>query len=113
MLGFQHYGRYVDDFYLVDNSLQNLDEAVQLIVDFLSMRLHLSLNQQKTKVYTSTSGIPFLGGVICPNGRFIRSRTNRHLEWKLNDAICMERDLYVRHAVQNAHDGYMKHFSGR
>lgn len=59
-LGFRHYGRYVDDFYLVDDSKERLEGAVPLIEDFLTMNLHLSLNQQKTRVYPSASGVPFL-----------------------------------------------------
>ncbi len=44
--------------------------AVPLIEDFLMMNLHLSLNQRKTRVYPSDSGVPFLGAVVCPNGRW-------------------------------------------
>ena len=46
-LGFRHYGRYVDDFYLVDDSKERLEGAVPLIDDFLRTHLNLSLNARE------------------------------------------------------------------
>ena len=109
-LGFRHYGRYVDDFYLVDDSKERLEGAVPLIDDFLRTHLRLSLNASKTRIIPSLCGVPFLGAVACPNGRFLRSRTRRHLDRRWTEALCTESDPYVLLSVRNAREGFLKHF---
>ena len=111
-LGFHHYGRYVDDFYLVDDSRERLEGAVVLIEDFLKTHLHLSLNAHKTQIIPSNCGVPFLGAMVCPNGRFLRSRTRRHLDRHWTEVLCTEPNPYVLQSVRDAHDGFLKHFSG-
>ncbi|MCQ2182376.1 MAG: reverse transcriptase/maturase family protein [Bacteroidales bacterium] len=111
-LGFRHYGRYVDDFYLVDNSRERLEGAVPLIEDFLRTHLHLSLNARKTRIISCSCGVPFLGAVVCPNGRFLRSRTHRHLDRRWTETLRTESDPYVLLSVRNAREGFLKHFDG-
>ena len=111
-LGFRHYGRYVDDFYLVDEAKERLEGAIPLIEDFLKTRLHLSVNPRKTQIISCRCGVPFLGAVVCPNGRFLRSRTRRHLDHRWMEALCTESDPYVLQAIRNARTGFLKHFSG-
>ena len=111
-LGFRHYGRYVDDFYLVDDSRKRLEGAVVLIEDFLMTHLHLSVNAHKTQIISCDCGVPFLGAIVCPNGRFLRSRTRRHLDRHWTEVLCTEPNPYVLQSVRDAHDGFLKHFSG-
>ena len=112
-LGFRHYGRYVDDFYLVDDSMERLERAVPLIEDFLRTHLHLSLNASKTRIISCSCGVPFLGAVVCPNGRFLRSRTRRHLDRRWTETLRTESDPYVLLSVRNSREGFLKHFDGK
>ena len=43
-LKFKHYGRYIDDFYIIDNSKDRLLEAIPMINQFLNTKLKLSLH---------------------------------------------------------------------
>lgn len=78
-LGYQHYGRYVDDFYLVvtGDELVQAKRDIKAIDDFLAT-LGMSLNIKKTKVYPAGQGVPFLGavcrdGVIMPDKRIVQN----------------------------------------
>ena len=110
-LGFRHYGRYVDDFFIVDSSRDRLLDALPEISDFLTSTLHLRLNDNKTRLLPVSGGVPFLGAVVAPNGRFLRSRTLRHMDRRCLEAICCEKDPYALKAVLNARDGFLSHFS--
>lgn len=79
-LGYKHYGRYVDDFFiLVPISQKNqLLRDVEVIRKFLRTELELTLHPHKVYQQTADKGIPFIGTVIYPH--FIvparRSRKN-------------------------------------
>ena len=66
-LGYKHYGRYVDDFYIVVTKEQ-LPQAlndISAIRSFLQ-REGLALHPKKTKVQKIQHGVAFLGAVIYP-----------------------------------------------
>lgn len=65
-LGFKHYGRYVDDFYIIDCSKEKLLKAIPTINDFLCKRLHLSLHPRKIYLQEAKRGVRFLGSYITP-----------------------------------------------
>lgn len=111
-LGFRHYGRYVDDFFLVDSSRERLEDAVALIADFLATRLHLTVNPRKTQIISCNCGVPFLGAIVCPNGRFLRSSTRRHLDRRWTEVICSEPNPYVLQSVRNSRESFLMHFNG-
>lgn len=64
-LGYKHYGRYVDDFYIVvtEEELPQLMRDVQAIEVFLR-GLKLTLHPYKRLLTTSDRGVPFLGAVV-------------------------------------------------
>ena len=64
-LGYKHYGRYVDDFYLVvtKEQLPQAKRDIKAIAAFLES-IGLSLNEKKTQVIRSYYGVPFLGMVV-------------------------------------------------
>ncbi|MCQ2116518.1 MAG: hypothetical protein MJY76_00005 [Bacteroidales bacterium] len=109
-LGFHHYGRYVDDFYLVDISSERLEAAVPLIGDFLTGQLHLKLNYRKVKMFPVESGVPFLGAQVCPNGRFLSRRNLKRMKNKSLESLCRERNPYALRATMNSYSGYLGHF---
>jgi RNA-directed DNA polymerase len=71
----RHYGRYVDDFYLLDADPQRLVRAHADIAAFLPARLHCHLNPRKTVLQPLDRGIDFVGHVIKPWRRTTRPRT--------------------------------------
>lgn len=64
-LGYSHYGRYVDDFYIVvtPEQLPAAKRDIEVIGKYLN-GLGLSLNRKKTKIYSAWQGVPFLGMVV-------------------------------------------------
>ena len=78
-LGYKHYGRYVDDFYLVVTSseLAQAKRDIRVIDNFLH-GLGLWLNKKKTRVIPFWQGVPFLGmvnkgGIIMPDKRIVKN----------------------------------------
>jgi len=71
----RHYIRYVDDFVLLHESPQWLNEALAAIAEFLPARLGARLNPKKTILQPVSRGIDFVGQVIRPWVRHTRKRT--------------------------------------
>ncbi len=76
-IGARHYIRYVDDFVLLHESSQWLNDAKSQIEAFLQDRLAARLNPKKTVFQPVDRGIDFVGQVIKPWRREIRRRTYR------------------------------------
>ncbi|KAF7597682.1 MAG: hypothetical protein CGU28_17155 [Candidatus Dactylopiibacterium carminicum] len=71
----RHYIRYVDDFVLLHESPQWLNDAKNEIESFLSDRLGARLNPKKTILQPVARGIDFVGQVIKPWHRTLRRKT--------------------------------------
>ena len=110
-LGFRHYGRYVDDFFIIDDSRQRLVDAVPLVAEFLHRRLHLNLNYRKVKIIPVECGVPFLGAVVSPDGRHLSRRSIRRIERRRMDSLCCERNPFALQAIMNSYSGYLGHFN--
>ncbi len=70
-LGYKHYGRYVDDFYIVvpmERKAQLLRD-IDIIKHYLSDELDLTLHPHKQRKQPVDKGVPFIGAVVYP--RFI------------------------------------------
>lgn len=74
-LGYKHYGRYIDDFYIVVPAEQRhqLIRDVAVIEKFLKYELKLTLHPKKRSFQYADQGVPFIGAVVYP-GRIIPSR---------------------------------------
>ena len=94
-LGARHYVRYVDDFILLHESPQWLNEAKARIEAFLPARLHVQLNPAKTILQPVDRGIDFVGQVIKPWYRRTRRRT-------VNEAIRRARTIAAEDLFQTA-----------
>lgn len=77
-LGICHYGRYMDDFYLIHPSKTYLQFCLHAIQDFVQS-LGLSLNK-KTQLIPFKNGIRFCGfhTYVTQNGKLIRKLTNEN-----------------------------------
>ncbi len=74
----RRYVRYVDDFILLDESAQALNQALASIERFLPERLHARLNPRKTVLQPVARGIDFVGHVIAPWSHTTRRKTVRN-----------------------------------
>ena len=71
----RHYGRYVDDFYVVSTDRSWLGSIQQPLRDFLNERLGLDVNLGKTRVVNVCQGVEFLGAFLKPRRRYVSSAT--------------------------------------
>jgi len=74
-LRIRHYGRYVDDFYLLHEDPAHLNACRVGLEAWLPARLHLHLNPRKTVLQPVDRGIDFVGQVVRPWHRATRPRT--------------------------------------
>lgn len=92
-LGFKHYGRYVDDFYIVDSNKETLTQTTILIEKYLKEELLLTLHPNKSYLQHINKGVAFLGAVVYP----YRIHPGKRL--KTNMKIALE-DLECSHATE-------------
>lgn len=82
-LGCRHYGRYVDDAYIVANSRSELKALLPPIVEFLRRELGLELNERKTHIVDAYHGVEFLGAYILPFRTYISNSSLTRMKRKL------------------------------
>ncbi len=118
-LGIRYYGRYVDDFVLIDRDKRVLTEARRKISEFLRQELHLTLHPRKTYLQHYTKGVRFVGAVIKPNRIYIGRRTKNNLYQKIYQQLPkMARSVRstlenLEHfaAGVNSYLGFMRHYN--
>ncbi len=109
-LGYKHYGRYVDDFYIVikKEQLPQLKRDMELVRTFL-VRIGLKMNEKKYHVRDFKKGVPFLGVVVYPNhivpGKRILS--NFYIATQRFTAGFLTEDSIISYM------GYMKNIRGK
>ena len=121
-LSFRHYGRYVDDFWLVDTSKERLRSAIEPIRIFLR-EMGMTLHPKKIRLYPCEERVSFLGAVCAPYYRHASKRTTQKfhdklLTWEkgienlssITDKRERERWLADCRACVNSYLGYLGHF---
>ncbi|OPZ97480.1 MAG: Reverse transcriptase (RNA-dependent DNA polymerase) [Bacteroidetes bacterium ADurb.Bin416] len=117
-LGVKHYGRYVDDFFLVHPDKWFLLNAEEQIRAFLRDRLDLTLHPKKVYLQETTKGVAYLGAVVKPYRRYMIEKTLRRILQSLRDLNALagrNRPLstYKQQRLQagvNSYIGFLKHF---
>ncbi|MBI4092072.1 MAG: group II intron reverse transcriptase domain-containing protein [Candidatus Levybacteria bacterium] len=79
----KYYIRYADDFVIMSENKQYLENQISKISEFLGNRLKLSLHPDKLFIKTLASGLDFLGWVHFPHHRVLRTTTKRRMFNKL------------------------------
>ena len=74
-----HYIRYADDFVILHERKEYLENLLPQIAQFLTARLHLGLHPDKVAIATLASGVDFLGWVHFPHHRVLRTSTKRRM----------------------------------
>lgn len=78
-----HYGRYVDDAYIVSRDKKDLCRLRRVIGDFLKRDLGLELHPDKTAVYDAATGVAFLGVYVKPYRNYPENGTKRRMARKI------------------------------
>lgn len=81
----KHYARFADDFVLLSNSKSDLEADLTRIQSFLAKQLKLELHPHKISLRPLAHGVDFLGYVILPNHRVLRTTTKRRMLRKVSE----------------------------
>ncbi len=79
ILRIKYYVRYADDFVILDTNKDNLSELLIKLSEFLEKELSLSMHPDKVYIRKASQGIDFLGYVIFPHFRVLRTKTKRRI----------------------------------
>lgn len=74
-LGFRYYGRYVDDFVVIDADRERLKTAVAPIKRYLDTQLHLELHPSKLNLQHCRHGVKFTGAVVKRERLYVGNRS--------------------------------------
>ncbi len=75
----KYYVRYADDFVILSQNRQRLENILPKMKDFLQSELKLELHPDKVSIQTCSSGVDFLGWVHFPNHRVLRTVTRKRM----------------------------------
>jgi len=83
----KYYARYTDDFVLVSENRQYLEDILEPITDFLDTELKLSLHPHKVSIRKLHNGIDYLGIIILPHHKLLRIKTKNRIYRGLSKKI--------------------------
>lgn len=109
-LGCRHYIRYVDDFILISDDLQKLNEWKREIEVFIAEKLALKLSHQKTIFQPIARGIDFLGYFTKPDSIFPRRQVFKRHKNKLFRIAIGECQTNLQY-LQSMNNSYIGHFN--
>ncbi len=90
------YVRYTDDFVIVADHESYLKNIILLIKKFLNDNLDLNLHPNKISIRKFSQGIDFLGYILRPHHRLIRTKTKKRIFKKIRLRIMEYRRGIVR-----------------
>lgn len=111
-LGFKHYGRYVDDFYIIHPDKQKILNAIPLMRAKLA-EIGITLHPDKFYLQHYTKGIEFIGTNIKFNRIYISNRTVNNAFRairNLNKIENIEVNVEKFASIINSYLGFMKHY---
>ena len=112
-LAFKHFGRYVDDFYIVHQSKKKILEAIPLIRKKLA-EIGCQLHPDKFYLQHYSKGVEMVGATIKPNRIYVNNRIVNNAFQKvkyLNKMKCTVANVEKLSSVVNSYLGFMKNRS--
>ncbi len=83
-LRIKYYLRYCDDFVILNSSREYLEGLIGQIENFLKNNLKLTFHSEKIVIRKLRQGIDFLGYVVLPHYRVLRTKTKRRVFKRIN-----------------------------
>jgi len=97
----KYYVRYADDFVVLSEDINYLEDLIPKIKDFLQTKLKLTLHENKIYIKTIYSGVDFLGWINFPGHRVLRTTTKRRIFKRIKESPAPE--------TLNSYLGLLKH----
>ena len=108
----KYYIRYVDDFVILHESQEQLEEWKWKINYFLKKKLKLELHPSKSNVLNLNNGINFLGFRIFYHHKLIRKSNLKNLERKFNKLrILFDEEIIGREKALQSLEGWIAYCS--
>ena len=117
-LGVKYYGRYVDDFYIIGESPEELMALVPKITENL-LEIGVTLHPKKLYIQNIRKGVKFVGSVVKPNRLYISNRTVGNLSDaimkfkkyfdEIGEELITNDDILYYSSVMNSYLGFMRH----
>lgn len=105
----RHYGRYVDDFYVVSKDKEFLREVIYSVSKFTNEELNLEIQPKKTVIIDVRYGVEFLGGFVKPYRTYLSNKTIKRMNRRLHDFQEYGTDKNVGNMV-NSYLGMFSHY---
>mgnify|MGYP006252163353 CR=1 FL=1 len=86
-LRFKHYIRYADDFVFLSPDKAQLENLILVIKDFLDQELHMRLHPDKIILKNLYQGVDFLGYVVFPKHKILRTKTRQRMLKKMDRSL--------------------------
>lgn len=104
----RHYGRYVDDAYIVSDDKSYLQQLIPQITGFLKKELGLQIHPFKTRIYNAYHGVEFLGAFVKPFRTYISSSSLKRIKRKIQ--CCRLSDKRKIQSSINSFLGVFSHY---
>lgn len=104
----RYYIRYMDDFIILSDDLEELQEMLLKIEEFVKTRLHLELNP-KTGIIAAKNGVDFVGYRHFPSFKILRKAATRRIKKMLHAFETGEVDEELFDRSIESRLGYAKH----
>ncbi len=98
-LNINFYGRYVDDFIIIQEKKEKLLSLIPQIRNFLKTELHLTLHHKKIYIQHYSKGVAFLGAYIKPNRIYIKNNIKGNFYEKIKNINKLIENKIMRRAT--------------
>lgn len=102
-----HYGRYVDDFYVVSADKEWLRSLITDVETFLRSELGLCVHRGKLQINSVRYGVEFLGAYVKPYRMYISNKTLHRMVKKIRTSVSLSREQWQSFC------GVLSHFTTR
>jgi retron-type reverse transcriptase len=115
-LKIKYYVRYSDDFIILNKDKAYLENLILIISSFLKENLNLSLHPDKIIIKKYHQGIDFLGYVLLPYHRVLRTKTKKRIFRKISQKMDgLKNNLITKKSFNQtlqSYFGVLKHCNG-
>ena len=112
----KYYLRYCDDFIILSDNADYLQDLILVINNFLQENFNLCLHPNKITIRKYRQGIDFLGYVVLPHHKVLRTKTKRRMFRKIRQKYIAFRSGAISenyfYASLQSYLGILKHCKG-
>ena len=112
----RHYGRYVDDYYVVSTDKAWLRSLIPSTRIFLREELGLTVNEGKTQISDVRYGVSYLGAYLKPWRKYVSSqsmqRMIKHIRQLRYEVLTMENDNLPQNVIADKIQHSLNSFLG-